>query len=164
MTMLRTLAAVVLVALPAACTAVSTYPPTAGTTKQTPNVSPGPEVMAGAIREAARATGTTGGIVFNLPAGLDDKTWNWVERLLPEGARRMQPGDTEAISVQQLRVSGGTAEVDVVYPERGVYQMMTVRFTGGPFQPYRVASAYRWRIPSATPIASAPNVAPTAVD
>ena len=67
MTSLRVFAAVLLATVPAACVSVSTYPPTAGNTKMTPSVSPGPELMAGAIKEASRVTKGGEPIVFNLP-------------------------------------------------------------------------------------------------
>ena len=159
MTSLRVLAAVLLVSVPAACTAVSTYPPTAGTTKMTPTVSPGPELMAAAIKEASRVTNGKQPIVFNLPAGLDNGTWRRIAGLLPDGARPMRAGDEAVYSVQQLRLSGGTAEVDVTYPERGVYQLMTVKLEGGPVIPWRVQWAYRWVIPATAPVANDPAIA-----
>jgi hypothetical protein len=159
MTSLRVLAAVLLVSVPAGCTAVSTYPPTAGTTKMTPTVSPGPELMAAAIKEASCVTNGKQPIVFNLPAGLDNGTWRRIAGLLPDGARPMRAGDEAVYSVQQLRLSGGTAEVDVTYPERGVYQLMTVKFEGGPVIPWRVQWAYRWVIPATAPVANDPAIA-----
>jgi hypothetical protein len=159
MTLLRVLAAVLLATAPAACVSVSTYPPTAGATKMTPSVSPGPELMAGAIKEASRVTKGAEPIVFNLPVGLDSGTWRRVAGLLPSGARAMRAGDETVYSVQQLRLSGGTAEVDVVYPDRGVYQLMTVKFEGGPALPWRVQWAYRWVIPTTAPVANDPMIA-----
>ena len=121
--------------------------------------------MAGAVKEAYRVSGATGPIVFNIPAGLESTTWNRVAKLLPEGAVAMKPGDENAFSVQQTRISGGTAEVDVVYPERGVYQLMTVKFKGGAFIPWRVEWAYRWVIPANAPLANAPvSAAPSALE
>jgi len=152
---IRSLAvSVLLAAVPAACTAMSTYPPVDGKPISTPSVSPGPEVMAGAIKEAHRLTAPNSELVFNLPAGLPENTWNRVAYLLPDSARAMEPGDEQVYSVQQLRISGGQAEVDVVYPEGGVYQLMTVKFNGGPLAGWSVAWAYRWRIPAQKP---APN-------
>jgi hypothetical protein len=159
MTSTRVLAALLLAVVPAACTAVSTYPPTAGTTKMTPSVSPGPELMAGAIKEAHRVTKGSSPIVFNLPSGLSSGTWDRVARQLPSGARAMRGGDENVYSVQQLRLSGGTAEVDVIYPERGVYQLMTVKFEGGAAIPWRVQWAYRWVIPASMPVANDPMIA-----
>jgi hypothetical protein len=161
---IRVLAAVLLASVPAACTAVSTYPPTAGTTKMTPSVSPGPEIMAGAIKEASRVTNGAQPLVFNLPAGLDARTWERVRGLLPSGARAMRASDETAYSVQQLRLSGGTAEVDVVYPDRGVYQLMTVKFEGGPALAWRVQWAYRWVIPATAPVANDPVIAAEAAE
>jgi hypothetical protein len=159
MTSIRVLAALLLAVAPAACTAVSTYPPTAGTTKMTPSVSPGPELMAGAIKEAHRVTKGSTPIVFNLPSGLSSGTWDRVARQLPSGARAMRGSDENVYSVQQLRLSGGTAEVDVIYPERGVYQLMTVKFEGGAAIPWRVQWAYRWVIPASMPVANDPMIA-----
>ena len=145
-------ACVLLAVLPAACAAVSTYPPVAGRPVNTPSVSPGPEVMAGAIKEAHRVTAPGTDIVFNLPAGLPENTWNRVAYLLPNSA----PGDENVYSVKQLRISGGTAEVDVVYPEGGVYQLMTVKFNGGPLAAWTVAWHYRWLIPTEKPVMNDP--------
>ena len=154
---LGSLAACILLAvLPAACTAMSTYPPVDGKPVSTPNVSPGPEVMAGAIREAARQVAPGKPIVFNLPAGLAEHTWNRVAFLLPDTARAMEPEDEEVFSVKQLRISGGTAEVDVVYRDRGVYQLMTVKLNGGPLAGWSVAWAYRWLLPEQKPTPNDP--------
>ena len=162
----RVLAAILLAtaALPVACTAVSTYPPTAGATRMTPSVTPGPELMASAIRETHRVRGTGEQIVFNLPAGLDAGTWRRVAARLPEGSRAMRASDESVYSVQQLRLSGGTAEVDVAYPERGVYQLMTVKLEGGPVIPWRVQWAYRWVIPATAPVANDPMIAVEAAE
>ena len=137
---IRSFAALALLAVvPAACTAMSTYPPVDGKVINTPSVSPGPEVMAGAIKEAHRLTAPGTDIIFNLPAGLPENTWNRVVFLLPESARAMEPGDEGVYSIKQLRIQGGTAEVDVLYPDRGVYQLMTVKFNGGPLAPWTIA-------------------------
>jgi hypothetical protein len=157
---IRSLAALALLAVvPAACTAMSTYPPVDGKVVNTPSVSPGPEVMAGAIKEAHRLTAPNTDIVFNLPAGLPENTWNRVAFLLPDSARAMEPGDENVYSVKQLRIQGGSAEVDVIYPERGVYQLMTVKLEGGPVIPWRIQWAYRWVIPATAPVANDPVIA-----
>jgi hypothetical protein len=154
---IRSLAALALLAVvPAACTAMSTYPPVDGKVINTPSVSPGPEVMAGAIKEAHRLTAPNTDIIFNLPAGLPENTWNRVAFLLPDSARAMEPGDENVYSVKQLRIQGGSAEVDVIYPERGVYQLMTVKFSGGPLTAWTVAWSYRWLIPSEKPTPNDP--------
>lgn len=160
----RTLVAVLLVVpflavIPSACVARSTYPPTAGRSISKPSVSPGPEVMAGSIKEAHRVSGGAGEVVFNLPAGLDAHTWKLVTKLLPAGARAMKQGDERVYSVQQLRIDGGRAEVDIVYPDRGVYQLMTVSFEGGSFLPWRPRFSHRWVIPATPPMANDPMIA-----
>ena len=85
--------------------------------------------MAKAIKEAHRITGLSGPVVFNLPAGLEQSTWSRVQTLIGENATPMSKdiaaGDEQVFSVQQLRLSGGVADVDVVYPERGVYQLIS---------------------------------------
>ena len=143
--------------LPLACTAVVTYPPTVGKSSFRPNVTPGPELMAAGIREANRSIGG-GPIVFNLPDGLDAYTWKRVTELLPSGSRAMRPGDESVLSVQQLRLSGGQAEVDVLFPDRGVYQLMTVALTGGGFTQWRTKYAHRWVIPCTPPLANDPSI------
>ncbi len=112
--------------------------------------------MAGAIREAHRLTAPNTPLIYNLPAGLPENTWNRVAFLLPDSARSMEPGDDAVYSVQQLRISGGTAEIDVVYPDRGVFQLMTVKLAGGPLTPWSVAWSYRWMIPAEKPTVNDP--------
>lgn len=145
------------------CTTMSTYPPTAGKPATRPNISPGPELMTAALREAYRTTGLAGAagsvLVFNLPAGLEPHTWRRVAEGLPEGARPMRNGDENVCSVQQIRHSGGRAEVDVVYPDRGVSQLLTVRLTNAGIAGWRVASTYRWMIPATAPLANDPMIA-----
>ena len=68
----------------------------------------------------------------------------------------MEPEDEEVFSVKQLRISGGTAEVDVVYRDRGVYQLMTVKLNGGPLAGWSVAWAYRWLLPEQKPTPNDP--------
>lgn len=149
-----------LASLPLGCTAVVTYPPTAGKSSLKPNVSPGPELMAAGIREVGRTTGRAGGeIVFNLPDGLDAFTWKRVGELLPSGSRPMRPGDENVLSVQQLRLSGGQAQVDVLFSDRGVYQLMTVALEGGSIAPWRTKYAHRWVIPCTPPLANDPAIA-----
>lgn len=145
------------VLLLAACAPRTTFPPTAGRSYSTPNVSPGPELMADSIRQAWRVAGGQGTIAFNLPSGLPESTWRSVAERLSDGARAMTASDERAYSVQQLRINGGVAEVDVVYPDRGVYQLMTVRLTGGAFADWKVVSAYRWVAPCAGPVPNAPT-------
>ena len=84
--------------------------------------------------------------------------------MLGNGAKPMEAGDLNVFSVQQLRLSGGTAEVDVTYPERGVYQLMTVKLEGGPVIPWRVQWAYRWVIPATAPVANDPMIAVEAAE
>lgn len=153
-----TAVAMLFASLPPACTAVVTYPPTAGKSALTPNVTPGPEIMAAALREAHRTTGADGALVFNLPDGLNSHAWSRVTALLPSGARAMRPGDADVLSVQQLRLTGGQAEVDVLFPDRGVYQLMTVTLDGGSFLPWKVKYAHRWVIPCTPPIANDPSI------
>lgn len=158
--MTRAIAAALLLAVvPFGCTAVSTYPPTAGRTTLTPNVTPGPELMSGSLREAHRiVSAATPGteLVYNLPAGLGTSTWRRVESALPAQSRPMKAGDTAVFSVQQIRLSGGSAEVDVLAPENGVYQLMTMRFEGGAIAGWRLRSSYRWMIPTTPPVANTP--------
>jgi hypothetical protein len=71
----------------------------------------------------------------------------------------MRNGDENVCSVQQIRHSGGRAEVDVVYPDRGVYQLLTVRLTNGGLAGWRIASTYRWMIPATAPLANDPMIA-----
>lgn len=164
MTPIRVLAAVVLAILPAACISVATYPPTPGAPTIVPTATPGPEIMAAALKETHRVAGAPQPFTFNLPTGLDARTWTRVATLLPSEARPMREGDANVFSVQQIRLSGAIAEVDVVYPERGVYQLMTVKLEGAPFAGWRTQWTYRWVIQASAPVANDPRVTAQATE
>jgi hypothetical protein len=61
----------------------------------------------------------------------------------------MAEGDKDAFTVKQVRLNGGKAEVDVVYPSpEGVYQIMTVHLEGAFGADYRPMFVQKWLIPA----------------
>jgi len=147
--MLRNLlCATVLLAL-SACASTATYPPTAGRATVTGNTPPLPQVMASALRYAQQRGNPNMPLVFNLPPETLQTAWDDVGRRLGDGATPMKEGDKEAFTVRQVRLNGGKAEVDVVYPSpEGVYQIMTVHLEGAFGADYRPMFVQKWLIPS----------------
>jgi len=147
--MLRNLLQSTIVLLLAGCAATATYPPTAGNATVTANTPPLPQVMASSLRYAQQRGNPNAPMVFNLPPNTLQSAWDDVGRRLGDGCRSMTADDKEAFTVRQVRVNGGKAEVDVVYPSpEGVYQIMTVHLEGGFGTDYRPMFVQRWLIPS----------------
>ncbi len=102
-------------------------------------------------------------VVFNLPAGVQSTVWKRVESRLSSRTtlpvRAMTDGDAIVYSVEQIRLNGGKAEVDVLYVDRGIWQLATVKFSGGVFSGYQLDSVTRWVIPVTAPTANDPRPA-----
>ena len=157
-----------IMALTGGCTSSLTYPATAGKSPARPDVYPCPELMCDAMFGVARSTknatqDTETVIAFNLPEGVQSTVWNKVQTRLTSRTtapvRAMTATDTAAFSVEQIRVNGGKAEVDVLYLDRGVWQLATVKFTGGALAPFHLDSITRWVIPATAPTANDPRPA-----
>ena len=160
-TAILALAASALLSLPiAGCASWSTFPPVEGRDTLSPGFAPAPDVMATSLAYAHARTGRGDPLVFNLPPDVSAGTWGTVEiKLRPEGATPMTPGDREVWSIQQVRLRGNVAEVDIVYLDQGVYQLATVHLSSKPFEPFRADYLQRWLVPVEAPIANDPRLA-----
>lgn len=154
------LAAFALASLPfAGCASWSTFPPVEGRDSFAPGLAPAPDVMAKSLAYAHARTGRGEPLVFNLPPDVSAGTWGTVEiKLRPEAATPMKPGDREVWSIQQVRLRGNVAEVDIVYLDQGVYQLATVHLSSKPFEPFRADYLQRWLVPVETPVANDPRL------
>jgi hypothetical protein len=104
----------------AGCTPWATYPPIEGAAGiNNPELNPIPEVMAVSIREMHERDGASGPIVFNLPAGMPERLYHRVAKLIGAGARPMMNVGEQAYHVCEVRVRGTEAEVDIVHPGPG---------------------------------------------
>ena len=147
--MLRTLLRISLALVLTGCASTATYPPTSGRATVAGNTPPLPQVMASALRYAQQRGNPNASMVFNLPPDTLESAWTDVGKRLGDGARPMTAADKDAFTVRQVRVNGGQAEVDVVYPSpEGVYQILTVHLEGGVGADYRPMFVQRWLIPS----------------
>lgn len=159
--MLRTLLRSSIVLLLAGCAATATYPPTAGNATVTGNTPPLPQVMSSALRYAQQRGNPNEQLVFNLPPNTLQSAWDDVARRLGDGCRAMTAQDKDAYTVRQVRINGGKAEVDIVYPSpEGVYQIMTVHLEGGFGTDYRPMYVQRWLIPSKQQVFNPPAPGP----
>ena len=155
------LAASTLLSLPfAGCASWSTFQPVEGRDSFSPGLAPAPDVMARSLAYAHARTGRGEPLVFNLPPDVSAGTWGTVEiKLRPEAGVPMKPGDLAVWSIQQVRLRGNVAEVDVVYLDQGVYQLATVHLSSKPFEPFRAEYLQRWLVPVETPSANDPRLA-----
>lgn len=142
------------------CTAGATYPPTAGRTTLSPSTPPCPQLMVSGLRYAQQRLAPAGEIlVFNLPPQTPIYVWDDVAGKLGEGSRRMTETDKVGMTLQQLRLNGSHAEVDVIYvTTEGVWQMATVHLEGAFGAEYRPSFVQRWLIPVDRPVFNPPLV------
>ena len=142
------------------CTAGATYPPTAGRTTLSPSTPPCPQLMASGLRYAQQRLAPAGEIlVFNLPPQTAQYVWDDVALKLGEGSRPMTASDTTGMTLQQLRLNGSIAEVDVIYvTTEGVWQMATVHLEGAFGVEFRPSFVQRWLIPVEKPVFNPPLV------
>jgi hypothetical protein len=84
--------------------------------------------MASGMRYAQLRLAPVGEIlVFNLPPQTPQYVWDDVAIKLGDGSRPMTESDKVGMTLQQLRLNGSHAEVDVIYVTTdGVWQMATV--------------------------------------
>ncbi|MSR33900.1 MAG: hypothetical protein EXS12_03745 [Phycisphaerales bacterium] len=143
----------------AGCTAGATYPPTSGKTILSPSTPPCPQVMANGLRYAQLRLATPGEIlVFNLPPQTPQFVWDDVATKLGDGSRAMTESDKVGTTLQQLRLNGSHAEVDVIYvTSDGVWQMATVHLEGAFGAEYRPSFVQRWLIPVEKPVFNPPR-------
>lgn len=137
------------------CSATMTYPEYPGAPKADPSLQPLPNLMADSITfvHGRMCAGTE--VVFDLPPNTPKQVWRLVAKRLGTG-RVMREGDKSVLSVRQVRLSGGRAEVDVVYPADGIYQLATVHFTGSTGQPFYPKMLQLWLVPTDTPACNTP--------
>ena len=142
------------------CTAGATYPPTAGKTTLSPSTPPCPQLMVSGMRYAQLRLAPVGEIlVFNLPPQTPQYVWDDVAAKLGDGSRPMTESDKVGMTLQQLRLNGSHAEVDVIYVTTdGVWQMATVHLEGAFGAEYRPSFVQRWLIPVEKPVFNPPLV------
>lgn len=137
------------------CSAAMTYPEYPGAPKADPSLQPLPNLMADAITFVHGRVCAGSEVVFDLPPNTPKQVWRVVAKRLGNG-RVMREGDKAVLYVRQVRLSGGRAEVDVVYPADGIYQLATVHFTGATGQPFYPKMLQLWLVPTDTPVCNTP--------
>jgi hypothetical protein len=137
----------------AGCTPLATYPPIETTSVETrPLFTPMPYLMAEALWycNTEYGSGDTQ-FAYNLPEGTTYAVYNKVADKLRAGRPMQVPGEP-AYHVQQVRLRGADAEVDVVVPQAGGrYELVTVTFRGDLIEGWQVTRARVWRIPQPPP-------------
>ncbi len=116
--------------------------------------------MASGLRYAQVRLAPPGEIlVFNLPPQTPNYVWDEVAAKLGDGSRPMTESDKVGMTLQQLRLNGSHAEVDVIYVTTdGVWQMATVHLDGAFGADYRPSFLQRWLIPVEKPVFYPPLV------
>jgi len=129
------------------CTPYATHPRPDGSTQITDaRIYPVPTVMTAAIDEMHTKHGQGREIVINLPEDTPASVYADVIKQLGQG-RPMQAGDPDVYHIQQVRVRGWTAEVDLIYPVGGGrHESATITMERGMVARYTVVNTRVWRI------------------
>ncbi len=138
------------------CTPMMTYPEYAGAPKADPSMQPMPNLMADSLKFAHQRIAPDSELVYNLPPSTPLQVWRGVGSRLEVG-RPMTSADTLAWTVRQVRLTGGHAEVDIVYPTEGIYQLATVHFVGSTGQPFYPSMLQLWLVPVEAPTCNTPQ-------
>lgn len=139
------------------CASTMTYPAYPGAPKADPSLQPMPNLMGDALKFAHQQIAPSSEFVYNLPPATPVQVWRLVGKRIGTG-RAMNASDTAAWTVRQVRLSGGKAEVDVVYPTQGIMQLATVHFTGSTGQTFYPSILQLWLVPTDSPACTTPQV------
>ncbi|MFO0827604.1 MAG: hypothetical protein U0572_05580 [Phycisphaerales bacterium] len=147
------------------CSPKQTFPPTvANQPRLDTNLAPLPQLCAIGIKSGHEYSAASDeSIVYNLPPGMSKPAWKTVGANLPASARPSQPNDKNVVSVEEVRIDGGTAQVDVLIPNGEIYQLVTIHLSGSPFGPWKVTYVQPWMLRSVASKCNNPFVAPTEV-
>ncbi len=136
------------------CSSVATFPPVeTATFLSTPSAAnePVPTIMSKVILYSHEHYGGMDSIVFNLPGGVDQKTYSLVEDIVV-GAVPMASQNEISYHIVELRVRGFTADADVVFPSAsGSYGMATIHLKSSIVGPWEVVGDRVWLIPIESP-------------
>ncbi|MCZ6836857.1 MAG: hypothetical protein O7G85_13860 [Planctomycetota bacterium] len=130
------------------CNTFSTYPPVEITGNMTnPGYEPYPTLMLESIRFAHDHYGSgLKDFAINLPPGVPAEIYDRIIRKLGAGHPQIDPSE-KAYHILELRVRGGEAEVDLVYPRPSrIYEMVTIKFRRKLVEGWTVLSSRLWRI------------------
>lgn len=129
-----------------ACTPRITVPSPQGTVSMgTIATEPVPTVMAKSIQFANEWYGTDQQPVINLPRGTPPEVYAVVIRRMGEGVP-MTDASQKAFHIEAVRISGTTAEVDMIHPGTiGEYQSVTIYLDDAMFRGWQVNNSRPWR-------------------
>ncbi len=136
------------------CTPIATYPPIendAALSFANSSNEPVPTILAEVISYAHEHFGGMEIIVFNLPEGVNSKTYDIVSEKL-SGAIPMKTLNQIAYHVIELRVRGFDAEADIIFPTTGGgYGLATIHLDTSLFEAWAVTRDRVWLIPTNSP-------------
>jgi hypothetical protein len=136
----------ILAALLGACTPRITVPAPQGSVSMgSIATEPVPTVMAKSIQFSNEWYGTDAPPVINLPRGTPPEVYGAVIRRLGEGVPMTDPSQ-RAFHIESVRISGTTAEVDMIHPGTiGEYQSVTIYLDDALFRGWQVNNSRPWR-------------------
>ncbi|MBC8309827.1 MAG: hypothetical protein H8E83_04850 [Planctomycetes bacterium] len=136
------------------CSSIATYPPIESKVllaPPNPANEPVPTIIGKVITYSHEHYGGMDSIVFNLPEGVNKKTYDIVSDLI-ENATPMSTTNELSYHIVELRVRGLSADADVLFPSAsGNYGMATVRLKSSILGDWEVVNDRVWLIPVKTP-------------
>ena len=113
-----------------------------------PNLRAVREIQAAALHAVLRDRPLEGPVALDLPAGTSAESYQEIIAELDADVIRLDDERQPAtvLEVEQIRVRGTSAEVDVIRPRNGdVRQRVTVELSRPPFSKWAADRIYVWR-------------------
>jgi hypothetical protein len=146
-----------LTGLSSGCAPFATFPPDSDTgLKIYPWMAPAPEVMATSIRQTHARVSPDTPLIYNLPAGMTQTTWQYVQNKLGPDARAMVEGDKVFLDLKRFGVRNTKAFADIAVWNDDAGFLVTVSLKRNNVMPFRVTNLQRFYISMSEPMANYP--------
>jgi len=149
--------ALALAGLTGGCAPFTTYPPDSDTGLSIyPWMAPSPEVMATSLLEVHSRISSETPLVYNLPGGMTETAWTYVQNRLGPDARVMVDGDNDFLDLQRFGIRNTSAFADISVWNDGDGFLVTVTLERDNVMPFKVTNLQRFYITMTEPRANAP--------
>jgi hypothetical protein len=146
------LLALAITALSSGCAPFATFPPDSNSgLKVYPWMAPAPEVMATSIRQTHARVSPDTPLIYNLPAGMTQTAWQYVQNKLGPEARPMVDGDKVFLDLKRFGVRNTKAFADIAVWNDGAGFLVTVSLQRNNVMPFKVTNLQRFYISMTEP-------------
>lgn len=154
---LMSLLTLTLTGLSSGCAPFATFPPDSDTGLNIyPWMAPAPEVMATSLRQTHARVCPDTPLVYNLPDGMTQTAWQYVQSKLGPDARRMVEGDKVFLDLQRFGIRNTKAFADISVWNDGTGFLVTVSLERVNVMPFKVMNLQRFYIHLTEPTSNYP--------